>query len=205
MSNPYTTIIKSVKLQPGEQFILPPGAKLISASNSDAISSSCGIDDLEQFSCYVFPVAVAGVEGSESQLYEGQNVKILGINNNGVLQPIKNLSNQPYYAANADDGDFGSGLLDALKGIQNVPITFDCVGGYVGASVITNDPTDRGKITFIYFRTVPSYADKILLEVQSSAPLGTHRSDVSFFVKPIPYDKFVSSDYLDQDLCECAS
>ena len=63
-----TCIYKSISLQNGEIFSLPPGAELLYVSDTDNVISSCD-DELPnvQTQCYVFRPPMAGTDVDESQ------------------------------------------------------------------------------------------------------------------------------------------
>lgn len=66
-----TCIIRSVTLQPNEEFILPPGAELISVSDIGNITTTCNVDNLEELQCYVCVLGINDDETADRYFKEG--------------------------------------------------------------------------------------------------------------------------------------
>ena len=75
---PTNCIYRSVNLQAGESFTLPPGAEIVSATDINAITSTCPIpDNLESLECYVFVVMAT------HNFTDGATRVWMGANNSG--------------------------------------------------------------------------------------------------------------------------
>ena len=61
-----TTLYKSITLQPGEMFTLPPGGELLGATSSDELESTCDLPELEELDCYVASLATLSISQSGS-------------------------------------------------------------------------------------------------------------------------------------------
>lgn len=152
-----TTIYKSVLLQPGEQFTLPPGAELISATDTDSITSTCDISDLQGLNCYTFVFGNAGTDGDQSQLFESEtpdksNVKIIGISVDG----IDYLFNSAQYSQDDDGRYLDPDLINAINGTAAGQVMFEPEYGYW----IMND---NGTMNYITFKGVPAIVKTLSL------------------------------------------
>lgn len=161
-----TSVVKSVVLAPGEQFILPPGATLVAASDVGALASSCTLPDLEEYGCYVAMVAAGGEEGSVDQYWEDSSAHITGYRLNGVdhLFPVR-------YEAN-DDGIFDGrdAMLLELKA---------SVGGIIAVSSGYSNNAQRGALTYLLIKTVPSIATSLEVLVHSDIVRGDANQDIT--------------------------
>lgn len=52
------TIVKTVTIEPGESFTLPPGAELIYTSDNSGLTSDCVLPPEQDLNCYIFSVTV---------------------------------------------------------------------------------------------------------------------------------------------------
>lgn len=78
-------IYKSVTLAAGEQFNLPPEAVLVSASNTNAITSNCAIPPLETPVCYFFRFSGSEDDGASTRNWAlNGDFTVTGIVLNGV-------------------------------------------------------------------------------------------------------------------------
>lgn len=93
MASSTNCIYKTVTLQAGEQFNLPPGAVIIGSSDSSAFTSTCPIPDGEEAICYVAATPSSNDCGSNSSYWEptiGTNAttNLWGYEFNGVMVPF---------------------------------------------------------------------------------------------------------------------
>lgn len=189
-----TTIYKSVLLQPGEQFTLPPGAELISASDTDSISSTCDISNLQGLNCYTFVFGNAGSDGNDSQLFESEtagesNVKAIGISVNGTDY----LFSSPQLSRDDDGRYLDPDLINAINSTAAGQVLLNAIYGYWQMG-------ENGTINYITFQGAPSVAQGLSLILSAYVIAGSGPSarteantSVKFYIKPVPTDTLLSS------------
>lgn len=187
------TIYKSVTLQPGEPFTLPPGAVLISAESPDDISSTCDID-LEELACYTFVFGNAASDGNNSQLFESEtagksNVKVIGISVNGTDY----LFSSPQLSRDDDGRYLDPDLINAINSTAAGQVLLNASYGYWQMG-------ENGTINYITFQGAPSVAEGLSLILSAYVIAGSGPSarteantSVKFYIKPVPTDTLLSS------------
>ena len=86
---PTNCITKSFTLVPGESFVLPVGAEVLSISDQTSVTSSCvDLTNLEQQKCYVATLG-AGF-GNIDRYFLGNHSTVIGIMYNGLYTPFLN-------------------------------------------------------------------------------------------------------------------
>jgi hypothetical protein len=177
---------KSVKLLSGESFILPPGAKLIGATNPSLLTAKddcISTENLEELQCYVCPIPIAAEEGDKTQYWEAvnQTPKLVGYTLNDTYTAF---STGPFPAN--DPGTFGGSQTAILAEMLNIP-------GIISADWFLNADWDRGSLNYFLINTVPSVANNLELVVSVSIPAtfsGT--TTAKGYFKFIPYSTMVS-------------
>lgn len=191
-----------ITIRQGETNVIKKSAKIIEVVNYGNVTynSLCTLPAPTATSCYVVVIAAPGTEGGETQFGEAGNTCLMGFEVNGILAAMP----AGPICSNADDGSFvDATLLDQLKLIPNLDIVdFTCIGGFVGDSGSLTDPSDRGKITYITFRTTPSFAAIMTAKIRTSAPLGGAGTSVVYYYLPVySYEKAQDLGYT--GLCDC--
>jgi hypothetical protein len=165
---------KTVTIQPGEAFTLPPGAEIIGVSNpAHILSSTCPIPtNLEPFLCYGLQFWIgSGNETSGGETPQGKERNLYAIKLNGIQYsfPSPILLN----ASTSNPAPFTTSLrtqldLTPVGGI----ITDLCTGVYVDEG----STEGRGDFLIVTFRSIPSLmaTDAFLMtSVPSLGPLAT--------------------------------
>jgi hypothetical protein len=155
-------IYRSVSLQAGESFTLPPGAEIVSATDINAITSTCPIpDNLESLECYII-VLLANVDNlTQTYVWEGCgndcNAYMTSITVGGVTYTFPS-------AFTADDrGKFDVG------GVASYIASTPAISGMM-LSLGTNNDYDypRGGVATLCFKTTPSIAAETYLTLTTS-------------------------------------
>lgn len=185
---------KSVKLASGESFILPPGAKLIGATNASLLTAKddcISTENLEELQCYVCLVPIGAKEtnlfnGSEQYWESHDSIKtgsprLTGYVLNGTYTAF---STGPFIAF--DPGYFqGTTLVDEIKAISGV-IDF-----------IYNTGTfdmQEGQLNMFIIQTIPSVANNLELVVNVDVPSIVDPGSNGYF-KFIKYSDAVTAGY----------
>lgn len=154
MSLSFQTITKSVKLQAGEIFTLPPGATLVSATDINAITSTCDTGTLEELICYTFVFGNAAKDGNVPQFFE-ECSPIVGIkvNNKFVEFP------EAYFPTTSDIiGQYN--LTKMVIDINNAT-----GGALIDPKIGEHNEGAAGIISFITFKAIPSVANTLELKL----------------------------------------
>jgi hypothetical protein len=178
----------SVTLSPGQQFTLPPGAVLVSATSTSAFTSTCPIPPLEVPECYIITFNFADDLGSATSVAWSNDTSTFdGINVGGTFY------------------DFGVGT-GAWIGAGGQPFTQDI------ADFIKNDPVLKNILTCtgwansqdagqeggggtICFKAIPSLGNTINIKVTTFAP-GHGSSFALFPARPL-------ATYTQENKCNC--
>lgn len=181
-------IYKSVTLQAGETFVLPPGAELISASSATAITSSCGDDiPVEETKCY----KIRWVENTDEEgltigvvslgigIFVPGNIRIPKMNNawedegGGYIQIVKvSAGGEIKDTSGLGINDF-SGLEAAINGLASgsamTERKYKRVEHLTGMSGLEAQhwPAgfDSGYISYeLYFKAIAPVAETVYLE-----------------------------------------
>lgn len=167
-------LIKTVTLQPGEPYNLPPGAELISATNINALTSTCPIPStIEQPEDWV--LVIAGSENEDTNDYYGRpRFGIGGYELGGVYtefpsyyqtggNPDTELANEGCFDMNA----VATGLL-TIPGVYAVNVS-NGIEKYDGNQ-------DNGCKCAWTMKIVPSVAASLYIVMGNSADLNNSTS-----------------------------
>jgi hypothetical protein len=148
-------IYKSATLAAGEQFNLPPGAILVSATDTNAITSNCPIPALEEPVCYFFALGTLdGDNDGKSEYWEDSQSSIYGFKyGNTIVNAASPILGTPYYDMTAVYN-----LIAATLPITNV-------GTFANAGPSGNDSAQSGLV----FKMIPSLASQLSLLVVAYA------------------------------------
>ena len=189
-------IYKSATLAAGEQFNLPPGAILVSATDTNAITSTCPIPALEEPACYAIQVQESISDGGDAAY---DNVYITGAVFNGVSYTFSTPVSFVNCSACTPTSSINQ-LQDALNEIGIGDIFIDW-SGY--ADNIPNSG-DAAMITLICFKTIPSIARSLVLNAYGDQdgsapnvpiiiPILTAADMLSQYLGGGAYDAFVNA------------
>ena len=185
---------KSIKLASGESFILPPGAKLIGASNASLLTAKddcISTENLEELQCYVCLVPIGAKETNvfnpSEQYWESHNnnvtgsPKLTGYNLNGTYTAF---STGPFVAY--DPGYFlGTTLVDEIKGISGV---IDFIYN------TANFDIEEGQLNMFIIQTIPSVANNLELVVSVDVP-NINPGNANGYFKFMKYSDAVTAGY----------
>lgn len=173
MSVPQNLINKSVVLQPGEQYILPPGAVIVGASSPTSLNSSCPIGELEDLECYAFILGNAQEDGNNEQLFEDQSFPALGFSANGVYRDFPS----PFYPVQ-DNGRYDLEAIVAAINIQTGGALVTPVTAFVSRG-------DNGTMSYIVFKSIPSVAKTLELKMSAATSEGfSVEQSIELWIKP---------------------
>lgn len=171
------SIVKSVQLNPGESFTLPPGASIVGVTGT--LSSSCGtLPNPQALTCYGLNFSIVdGSIGGQSTAMSNLTLTGFKINNIDYLFPTEK--------------------TDINNGSTNIPLDEYCA----------TTPSLAGLITFVCptgqacrrfecrgdtcsytstFKMLPSFGDNAyLMGYYVAEPVDHPRIDILFKVKPI--------------------
>ena len=186
MAGATTTIIRSITLSPGEQFVLPAGARLLGADVPGNITSNCELPVLEELACYGFILlATTGADGSETEVLEDTQITYLGIKINDVYTPFPT--------------PIGFNAADVLTGLEDLPMGSMFMDGCISQS---SDLSRQSYKLYVIFKTIPSIGDKLMLVASTTSPnAGAGLPQVQYLVPAVAYDTIISDG--NTDLCEC--
>ena len=194
-------IYKSITLQPGEPFTLPPGAVLVSADSPEDLESNCD-QELEELACYTLVVGNAESNGGTSQLFESErpdqsNVKLIGISVNNVDYLFDN----PILSISDDGRYIESEVLDAINSTAAGQLFILPKYGY-------RRMLESGTINYITFKGAPSVIANVSLIVSAyvittpllGPSLTEANTTVKFYIKPVTTDSL--TDYIGVPQCD---
>lgn len=187
-------IIKSVTLAAGESYVLPPGAELIAASNTNLITVSpvecTPTDNLETFTCYIFAmVGHANNQYVGSAAWTDETSRINEFHVGGVINPIDVHMNS-------------KGVWDVLA-LRSWMITNPAVSGLfldITTSAGSSEYllANSGGVSTLCFKTIPSVASSMYLSVRSSQPginvggTGTGQTK-DWRIYPVPLSQYIGA------------
>lgn len=191
MAVPTPCTYKTVTLTPDEQFTLPPGAEIVSASDINSISSTCPIPtNLETPSCYGIVIAAHQDSTGGTEVWVGpgdDNIIFTGVYLNDL-----------FYSFSSPILYNGTNIITAL---QNLPF------GPAMTDFCTSSEDDLGndsRKTYIIFNTVPSIADNMQLYGYTKGPNvggGSGFGNV-YFSHPVQLRSFIISQG-HANVCNC--
>jgi hypothetical protein len=164
----------SVTLAPGQQFTLPPGATIIAATSTSAFTSTCPIPTLEVPECYIIGIIMHHNDNRFVEPWTNNRTRIDGIFVGGVFYDFG-------FGTGAYIGDGGDVNLNGVSTyIQNNPSLkglITCIGTNSGA----NGPKDTGGVGTICFKTIPSVAKTMSIQVTTGQEWDTANNFISYF------------------------
>lgn len=182
-----TCIYKSVTLQAGETFVIPPGGELIGASNETAIVSSCDEEfNLEEIQCYGFLLGGNERDGGLDQYLEGEAIRVIGYTLNGNEYPFI-----PEYST--DPSGIWLDTTGLLNAIKSIPGILD-----VNIGLVVNT---RAKLWYFIVKTIPSVASTLELKVYTYARDLAPVNHVLHYLKPKLLSDLVDEGYSDLPTC----
>lgn len=138
-----TTIVKSVQINPGESFTLPPGASIVAVTGT--LSNSCGtLPNPEDLTCYGIIYSVSDGSTTPSETNEDVTIKGFRIDNEEYLftSPYSHNAGVTYTSLEIENRVSTQTYLAGI--ISNI-----CGGRYTTSS-------GRGGVYVISFKCIPS-------------------------------------------------
>lgn len=183
---PCTEKYTSVTLAAGEQFTLPPGATLVSATNIDAITDDGCLDreQLEEMECYAIALTASDIDTAVNP-WTSDDVYISKITINGIDYTVSGASNP---------GNYGDWVT--------LPILETTINAHPEISglfqdFVYNGDWDRfnGGVGSLCFKTIPSIGDNMTITVRSTV---NNVNDINIEIKvhPVSY-------YAGNGICSC--
>lgn len=153
-----TTTTQTAIIKPGETFVLPKGATVISIGKDGDVSatSTCeavqdAIDNAEAYTCYVLGWGFSA-DISTSPVLEHQDSSVKNITIGGIVYPI----NSDTYTLHTSAGN--TGVADLFK--DKLPSALIRV-----SHVTTSTNFDNRKEQNLYFKTLPSLVSSIVMTI----------------------------------------
>lgn len=155
----------SVTLAEGEQFVLPPGATLVSTTDVGALTHDGCLDtsQLEELVCYEIAIMSADIEinGSPFANNDGSDYIIQSFVINGTEYPVN--------ALNSRNDDYGYFELNYLiNDIQNP--TFGLNGMLIEPcwGWVCDDNANQGCQSILVFKAIPSIAKEMYIKTYTN-------------------------------------
>ena len=184
--SPTKCIVDSIILQPGMNFILPPGSTIIGTSNINNLSSTCtDLTKIEQSECYILMLAgVKNVDGTAEYFETGQQ-KVIGIEYNGLYTHFDNAE-----ILNVDSG-----------GTYNMNLVYDQIKKYIPSITFSNvsyfntGTANNSSRSALAIKAYPStmFNLKIVLQAIANVSPGGGGSQVNFYAKFDKYTDLITS------------
>lgn len=154
---------QSVTLSAGEQFILPPGAVLVSASDINNITSTDNCLDtshIEPLQSYLFLLGgISHTNSSPYQLFESNTQTVYALRIGSQVIDITDISNTAGYGK-FDVDDIATALRAVVTGTF-----YSYAGNYTGDS-------NHGYVTQLKVCTYPSVGKDMALQVRTDVAAG---------------------------------
>lgn len=187
MATALNTTIQSIPLKPGEVFTLPPGAKLISATDPTTLDSTCPLDeDLEKLECFVFVLGVGDNQGNDTKTWDADDSRIRGWSFNGTdyddLDIGPNMSQGCF-----PESDIMTGLIPSAAK-HGIFITKPQV-------TVNSGDGDNGCITYILVQTIKSIASKLSIKVRGLVRTD-HTPELFAYYKARPYSDIAGQEHI---------
>jgi len=173
-------VYKSLTLAPGDSYVLPAGATIVSLSNPDIFSSQNGCantDNLQKLGCYICPIPIAADDGNNRQYWEAQgggDPSLIGYVLNGV-----------YTAFSTSFGSWDPGRFNDPTALKNEILNIPGVA-FVDYSSTNND-FHTGTLNYILITTISSIANNLELVVNTTANRITPPTDAKGYFKFVTY------------------
>ena len=184
-----TCITNTITLVSGQSFILPPGSKIVGASDVNSIESACAdLNNLEQYECFVAIVGTNFMQNIDNEVTYGSRGKS---NNNTFIEDyaINNVHIKFPSKMILETGD-NNGYFQAANVVSNL----ETIPGVMAASYNGTDNTSGGRqsypgISYFVIKTLPSVALNVQLVlttfVSQTSIQGTNTSFQRFAFKPM--------------------
>jgi hypothetical protein len=148
-------IYQSITLQPNEQFVLPPGATLVAATDTAQLSTSnncLDLNNVESFECYAVMFTKTLENAGQTPAYA--TIDIYGIRIGEVNYPFTpGFSLQGYLTT----GIGGTGNITAITQLRNAIDTTPLGGIITDINIIQYIGTNDNELAWkVIFKTVPS-------------------------------------------------
>jgi hypothetical protein len=191
--------IKAITLAPGESYVLPPGADVLSVSVPGVVTAEKGctdLENLEELTCYIFVTVghqktPGGGFSTPNFPWEADKASITGININGTEYPLTaNMTNS---------GLFDLGVVQSFMAV-NTSVQGMFIAPNIQHAFGNSGPINRGGVMTLCFKTIPSVAKDIYLNVQSELPGTTtpNTGTKDWRIYAIPY-----AEYTGDGKCAC--
>jgi hypothetical protein len=181
-------VYKSLTLAPGETYVLPSGATILSVTGGTITSQNdcADLSKLEDLECYCFQIVCTEEAGGTTPVFKEDNIAITGL--------YLASDNTSYNFTVANPGtivDIYYNGADAIQSTTTIgPLILDTCTAYDSGAL------DRGQVVTICFKTLPSIGDYLFLNAQTAALLNP---DFTAYFK-IPAQKY---DNTAGTKCEC--
>lgn len=152
-----TCIYKSVTLQAGETFVIPPGGELIAASNTGSITSSCDEEfNLEETQCYTIQIQESISDGGDA-----------AYNDVYITEASLNGSTTIFSTPINFDNCSGCTPTSAITQLQNALNEMGILGAFSNWSGYADEIPNSGDaamVIMICFKTFPSIAQNLIFK-----------------------------------------
>lgn len=187
---------RSITLQAGESYVLPPGAEIISATDPtliESVNDCANLDNIEELQCYIFVLIGGKNLGLYTPTVPWQSGSETQVNSLTVGQIV-------YSNVSATMGDAGDYFTSSLASIINADQNLNGILLDVTSQWQDDDGSDRGAVATLCFKTVPSLASQMYLTIQTRL-IDTPPVETRAYAKvyPIPWD-----DYTGYGKCSCS-
>lgn len=182
---------RTITLQPGESYVLPAGAEIISATDSATITSvndCANLDNLEEIGCYGFVIASHDGSAAGTEVWVPPNVIYTGVTLSNVFYP---------FAAPASY----SSITDIVTQLQGLSFGSSMTNFCTSSS---DDGTADSNKSYIIFNTIPSIANNLELYGYTAGPNnggGTGFGNV-YFSHPCQLRSDIIAEN-HRDVCDC--
>lgn len=163
---------KSIALAPGETYILPAGATVLSVSNTVIYSSenNCApLTDLEPLGCYMAAIGAYSQDGDSGSTYgetvDGDTRPLVakGIYQNGIYTPFTtgDITGLTSPVGCFDANNVGNKIKELIPGIISI----------AGTAIEGATPAAGNCLTFIQIQTIAAVAENLYIWMAHSVAL----------------------------------
>lgn len=194
MAGATTTIIKSVTLQAGENFVLPPNSTLLGADTPGNITSNCELPTLETLSCYLALLGGTDTDSAEDTYWEPDSrARVIGFELSGVRTLF------PVEVGGANGCYDGPGIITQLQAALPAIIAVDSSANNESGPV-----GDVGScLSYILIQTIPSVANNLRLVLTSTGTISNGTELVEVTTGFRPYADVLAEGYQDLPVSPC--
>lgn len=181
---------KSIKLLSGESFILPPGAKVIGATDPAFLTSKddcADLTNLETLQCYICAIPIAAENSGDEQYWESRSTVYTST---PALKGYVLNDETPVFFTQGTHSNVIGAYWFYDPGILSDNIVFQTelktlIPGIVQTVVGNANGGNTGTLNYILIKTIPSIADnlELIVQVDSVGSLGIAYGHFKF--KPI--------------------